>query len=373
MKKQALFLQTGQFSLGGTIMNIAKRITAFLLGAVMCISLTSCGDDGVAAELGETEIPAGVYILQQVIAFNEAQQAEGYDSSLKDIWENKIEEKPLEDWINEKALEYLKNYAAVEQWFEEEGMTLSEEDQESIDYTVESTWSTYEKKYNQIGIAKSSYELYQTNQYKYSLLFKKYYDKDGTEPISDEDLKEYYQTDFAQFQMISFSTLDPSTYEALDDTKKAEVKEKAEAYLKRAQDGEDMVALINERAKEYAKERGQDEPEIDEEQTYVRTIKKDTSSYYVSDDIRDNIFSQAKIGEPILLSDSNGYYVVKRREVSPSEDDFTELKDSLLFDLKGDAFKEIVTKKGEEVTLKLHEASIKDYKATKLSKLLEKD
>ena len=137
---------------------------------------------------------------------------------------------------------------------------------------------------------------YQTNQYKYNLLFQKYYGEDGTEPITDDDLMEYYQTDFAQFQMISFSTLDPSTYEAMDDAEKEEVKEKAESYLQRAQDGEDMVTLINERAKEYAEERGQEEPEIDETQTYVRTIKKDTSSYYVSDDVRDAIFSQAEIG-----------------------------------------------------------------------------
>lgn len=352
-------------------MNFAKKITAFLLTAMLCFSLTSCGDDGVAAEFDETEIPAGVYILQQVIAFNDAQQSEDYDSSLEDIWDNKIEEKSLEDWINEKALQYLKNYAAVEKWFDEEGLTLSEEDLESIDYSVESTWSTYEDKYTDLGIAKSSYELYQTNQYKYTLLFKKYYGENGTEPVSDDDLKEYYQTDFAQFQMISFSTLDPSTYEEMDDTQKAEVKTKAEDYLKRAQDGEDMVDLINERSKEYAQELGQEEPEIDETQTYVRTIKKDTSSYYVSDDVRDDIFSEAKIGEPILLSDENGYYVIKRQEVSPTEDDFAELKESLLYDLKGEDFENIVTEKGSETEIKLHDNSIKRYKVEKLSKLLE--
>ncbi len=370
-EKQALYLRTGQFSLGGANMNFAKKITAFLLTAMLCISLTSCGDDGVAAEFDGQEIPAGVYILQQVMALNEAQQSENYDSSLEDIWDNTIEDKSLEEWVNEKALEYLKNYVAVEQWFDEEGLTLSEEDLESIDYTVESTWPNYEDSYNDIGIAESSYELYQTNQYKYNLLFQKYYGEDGTEPITDDDLMEYYQTDFAQFQMISFSTLDPSTYEAMDDAEKEEVKEKAESYLQRAQDGEDMVTLINERAKEYAEERGQEEPEIDETQTYVRTIKKDTSSYYVSDDVRDAIFSQAEIGEPILLSDDNGYYVIKRQEVSPTEDDFEELKESLLYDLKGEDFQDIVTQRGKEVSVSLHDDSIKDYKATKLSKLFE--
>lgn len=349
-------------------MKIMKKITALLLTAAMCLSFTACSDDGIAMEIEGQEIPAGIYIIQQLSALNEAVDSEDYNAEIG-MWDNEIDGKPIIEWVEDKAMENMKVYGQINKMFDEANLELDEDALDAIDYAVETYWPTYEAAYQKIGISKSSYELYETNNQKYKMLFLHYYGENGTEPIKDEDLKDYYATDFAQFQVIGFSTLDPKTFTALEGTAKQAVKENAQAYLKRAQDGEDMVDLINERAAEYAKELGEDAPEVDESADYIYTIKKDTDSYYVSSDVAADIFSSVDIGEIALLDDNNGYYVVKRLEVSPDQEDFEELRNTLLADLKNDDFVEILTAKSADLDVKLHEKSIKRYKVKKLDKL----
>lgn len=351
-------------------MNIMKKIVALLLVAAMCISFTACGDDGIAMEINGEEIPAGVYILQQISALNSATQSEEFDSTLKDIWDNELEGKSLAEWVKDEAMKDMQIYGQVEKMFDEYGLTLSEDDLNAIAYTVETYWPNYESTYQKVGISKSSYELYETNNYKYQKLFLYYYGENGTEPVSDDELKEYYSTDFAQFQMIAFSTLNRETYEEMESADKAKVKATAQSYLDRAKNGEDMVDLINERTIEYAAETDQETPEIDESATYITTVKKDTSSYYVSDTIRDEVFSNVDIGEIVLLTDDSGYYVVKRLEVSTDTEDFEDLRDSLLSELKSEDFLTVVTDLSSEITLDLHDSSIKRYKVKKLDKIL---
>ena len=76
-------------------MKFIKRATTAILAAVMCLSFSSCGDTSYIAKAEGETIPAGLYILSQYAALAEAQQTSGYDSSLKNIWDNKLENKSL--------------------------------------------------------------------------------------------------------------------------------------------------------------------------------------------------------------------------------------------------------------------------------------
>ena len=95
-------------------MKFIKRATTAILAAVMCLSFSSCGDTSYIAKAEGETIPAGLYILSQYAALAEAQQTSGYDSSLKNIWDNKLENKSLKNWVNDRALELVKQYAEVE-------------------------------------------------------------------------------------------------------------------------------------------------------------------------------------------------------------------------------------------------------------------
>lgn len=345
-----------------------KKWVAGCLTAMMCISLTSCADTSWAAKYEDTTIPAGVYIMNQMTALNEARSHEDYDSELEDIWDNKIEDQSMEDWINDRAKELTEEYVQVRKQFGESGLTLSEEDLDAIDYSVESVWSSASDQYEDVGVSESSYEAMLIKTYEQQALFDAKYGEGGTDEVGDEDLMAYYKENYAQVQILSFSTYDSEAGAAMDDTAKAEVKKTADEYLERAKAGESMVTLINDKKVQDAKDAGQEEPEIDESADYMQTIQKSTSSYSVSDTLRDAIFADAKVGEPILLSDDNAYYLVLRHDVEEDAEGFEDAKSSLLYAMKSEEFNDSIAEQAEELEITWNDDALKKFKPEKLVK-----
>ena len=99
--------------------------------------------------------------------------------------------------------------------------------------------------YNNLGIASSSLKAVQLNAIKEDKIFEKYYEVGGLSGVSEDDIKNYFNTEYARAKIISFS-LGDSEGNALDDDAKAEMLEVANGYLERAKNGEDFDALIEE-------------------------------------------------------------------------------------------------------------------------------
>ena len=353
-------------------MKIIKKISAVLLTAAMCLSLASCSDTSYSAKSEGEAIPAGVYILAQYNALSEAMSTEGYDSTLKDVWDNKLDGKSLQTWVNDRAAEMLRQYAEVEKEFKAEGLELDEDTLKSVESQVESYWSAGEELYENIGISKDSYLLYMTNTQKYYELFNAYYGTGGKEEISDEALEAHYKDNYAQFKMISFSKTDSSGQD-LDADALAALKKEADEYLAKAKDGEDFDALIAQRKKETsAGTESSDEEEEESETNNMMMVKKDEASLYVSSKLSTAIFEDAKIGEPILLSDDNAYYVVLRYNVTDDAETYQQIRQSVLYDLKGDDYDSVLEKNAENLDFEMNEAAVKKFSPKKIVKEQEK-
>lgn len=347
---------------------LTKKLLALVCAATITASLAGCGDTSYALKVDGEEIPAGIYVLNQVNALNDAQSKEGFDSQKPDVWENKIEEKPLDEWISARAKELTLEYAQVEKMYKESGFELSKTDKESVDYSLESGWSNMESSYNKLGISKSSYKKLLENTYKRRAIFDDYYGSEGSETVDETALMDHYKSDYAQVKLISFSTYDTTTSAAMTDEAKKVVEENANKYLERAKAGEDMAKLINERAAEIARESSSTVPEIDATQTYMQTIKKGEESYTISEKLNNSIFDSAKIGEPILLNDDNAYYIVYRYDVAQDKAAFESMKFNLLYDLKGEGFNTIIADKSKELKVEVNDNAIKAFDPKKLAK-----
>jgi hypothetical protein len=348
-------------------MKAVKRLIAAVMAAMFCLSVTACGDTSYSAVAEGEKLPAGLYILCQLSALGEVSSQEDYDATLEDPWDNVIDGMKVEDWVNQRAQELLKTYVEVEKEFEEKGLELSEDDLKEVDNLVESNWPNYQETYEEYGISEDSYRLQITNSKKYTELFLHYYGEGGEEEITDDQLMAHYQEEYAQFKMISFSKYDSETGETMDDEGLADVKAEADRYLELAkEDGADFDALIEQYEKETSTSDSTDEETDTEETNNMIMIQKDEASYYVSSKLSSAIFEEAKIGEPILLSDDYGYYVVLRYDVADDETSYEQMRETVLYDLKKDDFDAVLLERAESLDFEMNQDAVKRYKATKL-------
>lgn len=334
--------------------------------ATMCLSFTACADTSYAMTADGNKIPAGLYILYQLNAVNQAKNNEDFDSSLEKVWDNKIEDKPMADWVNEKTVELVKGHQENENLFEELGLSFSAEEKTQISKTVEQNWPMYEETYKDYGIGKSSYQLMLTNQMKYSAIFDAYYGEGGSEEVTEDTLKSYYYDNFTQAQILAFSTIDSATSKIMEDADKEVMKNTADSYFERAQGGESMVDLINDYNAQQAVVAGKEPPTVDETQKFITTLKKDQTSYNVSETLNKAIFDAA-FNTPIMVTEDNGYYIIYRHDIKEN-DSFTTLKSSLLQDMKQEDFDKMLAEKAEDIEIVENTAAIKKYKPTKLIK-----
>ena len=158
------------------MMNGKKRVLALITSAAAALSLTACGSStGWAARSEQVSMPAGVYILNQIDAYYDAQEAlkeagvEWDSASTKPndvkklVLKNQINGQPAETFITQKTEEYVRAYFAAEKLAADRGITLSEEDEAAVKNNVDFIWQYSEEFYTQNGISRDSVSLMTRN------------------------------------------------------------------------------------------------------------------------------------------------------------------------------------------------------------------
>ncbi|RHO86562.1 hypothetical protein DW049_10650 [Ruminococcus sp. AF41-9] len=110
-----------------------KHITLFTLCAFTVASLFT---NVQAAE--KTELSEGMYNWFLVQAYNSACSLNGGKEGL---WDNEIEGKAAEEWIEDTAILYGKEYLASELKFDEEELTIEDSSLETMESTKERYWN----------------------------------------------------------------------------------------------------------------------------------------------------------------------------------------------------------------------------------------
>lgn len=235
-------------------MKLLKKISAGIVALAMAVSLFGCGKGTTwAAKSGDITIPAGIFIYYEMSSYYEALEIlKKDDETITKVSKNHVvEDTAALDWIQNKAADKMAQYVAVENKFEELELSLSDEDESNIDSMVAYYMSNFEENYVDNGISEDSLRKAFISDYKYSAIFKKYYaQKDGVEPVGEDEIKDFYTDEFARVKMIEFKLKD-----GLGNLLKGEDKEEAikmaEDYLKRAKNGEDFDDLISDYTEYY--------------------------------------------------------------------------------------------------------------------------
>ncbi len=225
-------------------MKLLKRAAAALLSVCTALTCASCGENTAnAMKVSDYNVRAGIYLYYVVNAYSDAvseltDQGEKFDDvkETKDI--KKIVKKinldgvTVEEWIQNKAVEYCQTFVAVEKEFDRLGMTLDGSELAQIDNTVASNMASYGEFFDKTGIGEQSVRDIVTSSLKQSKLWDAYYGEGGSKEIKEDTLKDYYADNHLRIKYIEMPLKDGEG-NLLKADGKAEIEKMAKDYLAR--------------------------------------------------------------------------------------------------------------------------------------------
>lgn len=402
-----------------------KKIAAGAAALAMMGSLAACGSNtAYALTIDGEQVNAGLYIYYSYVAYNDAistlteQNAELDTTDNDAVKDQVIDGKDTLTWIQDKAITYCGEHVAVNKDFEAAGLSLTEEEIDEVNSSVESFWETNAEVFEENGISESSVRQIIEYTYKASNLFLYYYDIDGKEGVTEEEVHEYYTDNNARVQYVRFDLVDGTGAE-LDEDGKAEIEDMVENYLaaveklssaERIADKMDEIkesynAYVTSISEEAIAATATDEegnvtttttttteatttsegetttttttvPYANESIIVKATTDEDTTeddiTYSPSKTIHDYIFNEAEINKPSMVYDeeNNAYYLIVRYDIEErmTEDDIwtDDQKTAAVSTMFSDAFQEKLDAWVEAQNLEVNKAAIKRYDPFKI-------
>lgn len=343
-----------------------KKLAALGLAlGLAAVSLTGCGSKTpqIAATYNGGSIPAGVYIFNQVNAMNEAygKVANPY----ADILSQEIDGAKAEQWINNRAVELVKTYAAVATEAARLNLTLDEAVAASVRQSLNKTWGTEGKAMEKMGVSLASAQAVADNSQLANEVFLAYYDEGGEKAVPEAELKGYFVDNYRRALMLVLSKRDLSTGMELDSGKRDEVAKLYTDYKARVEAGEplfDVIVEETDRAKAAAGNTQETPPLVEAERETL--ISKSNTSYPPA--LLEQLFASAKKNAPEFYEDDNYYVIYELRDTMGDGTAFANARITLLSDYKGDAFRQDMIAMADSIGFKLDTAVTDKFKVAKL-------
>ena len=334
-------------------MNLLKKITAGLLAAATLVSFAGCNgsDTSWTYKLGDYTVTSGMYVGLSLTAYQEAQALEGFDAS-KTPFDQQLEGEDGLKWVTDEAESLARNYLAIEQKFDEMGLTVEEESQNAIDANAEAYYNYLDQIYGYAdkGFGLESYKKLQLNQYKSSSIFNKTYGKGGTEEVSDEELKDVFYSDYAKVFYIPVKTTETSEDGTQSNRDQADIDADIDMLSERLEAGDDFQAILDDY---FAGEES-----IPTASQYYAIVKKDDAQ--TPQAILDFAFD-SEIGEVGTSIDSTASFVLKKMDITESEEDFTNNRDMILSSLKSEEFNAKIDEWGNAIEPEKNEKALSKH------------
>lgn len=184
------------------------------------------------------DVPAGLFIYYTLQGYSEAssqlQQKNGTVPTVDDVKGANIEETDSTDWIQNKATKYCKDFVAVQREFDLIGGELtSDEKNEAVD--MAEYYYAQDARLADNGISMDTMKLMAESSYKEQKIFEYYYGFEGEKGCSEEELKEYFNDNFARVKYVSISLLDSEGNKVTADQERS-LRKKAEDYAHQIND-----------------------------------------------------------------------------------------------------------------------------------------
>ena len=203
-----------------------KRVFALALVLVMALTVAACHQkDEVAVKIGDVEFTSAYYMCALINAHSEAkskvQEELSEDESTEDVdyYSKKIDDKDFVTWVEDTAMDSLKEIAAYKTLCKENDLEISEEDAANAENYASYYWSSYgySAYFEPNGVGESTYTQYMKDSYYASVYFEHLYGEGGEKEIAADTVKTKMYDNFviADIIEVSFSEKEDDEITAL--------------------------------------------------------------------------------------------------------------------------------------------------------------
>lgn len=272
-----------------TAMSFALAVTA-----VGCTPTIGKGTE-MAMTADGCDISSGLFIFYTIRAYEDAadiiQEKNGTAPTVKEVKNSHIDNMEASDWIQDKATEYCMNIAAIENEFNRIGGQLTSEELSEIEELADNQIDPDGKDiYSKNGVGKDSIKkiisttgsgsnYYGEYEYMQKYIFEHYYGFEGEKGCTEDELKNYFDENFARVKYISIDMTDEEGEPLSDDDKKA-LRRKAEEYVKEInaeKDAMDKMYKMNECMEDYDEYISTQTTSAEDEETTTTTTTTTTT------------------------------------------------------------------------------------------------
>ncbi len=334
-----------------------KKLISGILALSMFLCVTGCTDTTWVAQKGETVVTNGMYKGMLVNAYRQGSLTVT-DSSVP-LEKQQIDGKNFYDWVKEQALRDLQMYYGVTQKCDELGIDLEQERIDSLTKSVEENWAQLEI-FDKNGCDTQSYTALNLYSHKSNMLFEKTYGQGGQKQVSEQEILDYYQSQYARIKLIAMPKTSPDN-NLFNQEGESLLVARANSYLARLQNGESIDDLIKENDNYYKTDKQQEQQEQNPDDNYY-VISKDEAQ--IPKEFVDKFFEISKVGVPELYDVEDYIIIAIRYDLDTSEETMASFNNSLLWGIKGAEFEqEIIDLSGDIV---INEAAVKKISPKKI-------
>ncbi len=352
-------------------MKTIKKIAALLLVAVMVLTVAGCHKkDEIAVVIDGEEFTSAYYMCALINANMEAKNLvyesltdKEKESGEVDYYSKKVEDKKFVTWVEDKAIETLKEIAAYKLLCKENKIELDEEKVKTTESNASYYWSSYgySMYFEPNGVAEKTYVKYTTDSLFAERYFEFLYAKDGKNAISDEDVKTKIYENFEIADILD------ATYEenATDDAKKA-LKTRLENYAKDLQAGKKTFEQVY---NEYNKVTEEDKQETTEKDgpkdKYAQILGAEDTNYNSS---HYATVKAMKIGEAKVVENEGGtgLYIFFKQDIKADPFYLTNLDMDARHLIADKDFEKIIEDYAKKLKPEINDYAVKQFKVKKI-------
>ena len=375
-------------------MKILKKAVAAALAVGMLATATGCSDTSWSFKDDKTTLSIGTYIYYMAGAYSYASQSAQADvevttdaegateatekvdvmtAKIKDNDENEVTGK---DYILNTAEQSCKTLIYTLEKFDELGLKLSDSEQTQIDTIAAQGWTYSGSAYESVGVSEASYKLaYAEFSTKYEAVFKALYGKGGEKEVTDDQLKEYYTSNYVDYSYIPinlYKTAESSdessdststTTEALSDDEIKKITDTMNGYKDQLNKGEKTFDEIDKAFMEY-------QSLTDSTATTAQEILDKSSA--PADIIDKGKELDNKKADVITVGEGNTavMYLVYRGDINDkvSNLDDEDTSYTVLTNMKKDEYNDYMDEQANKLDIQTNDAALNKYTPEELEK-----